>query len=63
VWYLDGGATEHMTDQLDWFNNFKQIFLGRWPVRIADNRCLWMRSVGDMHKRDALWMRVGRSEP
>ena len=46
AWYMDGGATDHMTDRLDWFATFKPVSQGRWPVMIADNRRLWVRGVG-----------------
>jgi hypothetical protein len=48
AWYLDGGATDHMTDKLEWFSNFTEIPKGRWLVMIADNRKLWARGFGDM---------------
>jgi transposase InsO family protein len=48
AWYLDGGATDHMTDKLEWFSNFTEIPKGRWPVMIADNRKLWARGFGDI---------------
>ena len=42
AWYMDGGATEHMTDRLEWFQTFTEVAEGRWPVMIADNRRLWV---------------------
>jgi hypothetical protein len=49
VWYMDGGATEHMIDRLDWFVSIKEIEEGRWPVMIADNRRPWARGVGNIN--------------
>jgi hypothetical protein len=39
---MDGGATEHMTDCLDWFVLLEEVPNGRWPVMIADNQKLWV---------------------
>ena len=48
-WYMDGGATDHMTDRIDWFSTFKKVAEGRWRVMIADNRRLWIRGTGVIH--------------
>jgi hypothetical protein len=47
-WYIDGGAIEHMTNRLDWFDSFNEILQGHWPVIIADNRRFWMRGVDNI---------------
>ena len=44
--YLDGGATDHMSDRLEWFTSISEVPKRRWPVMIADNRQLWIRGVG-----------------
>ena len=46
AWYMDGGATDHMTDHLEWFDSLKNMPEGRWPVMITDNPRLWVRGVG-----------------
>ena len=40
IWYLDSGATDQMSDKLEWFQNFAEVAMGRWPVMIADNQKL-----------------------
>jgi hypothetical protein len=49
AWYMDGGATNHMIDRLDWFDSFTFVPQGHWPVMIVDNRRLWVRGVGSIH--------------
>ena len=51
IWYLDDGATNHMSDKLEWFQNFEEVAMGQWPVMIADNRKLWVRGYGDIQVR------------
>ena len=48
VWYADFGATEHMTDQRQWFQTFSPIADGCWSVTMADDFTLWVRGVGDV---------------
>lgn len=55
---MDGGATDHMTDRLEWFDSLKNVPEGRWPVMIADNRRLWVRGVGRIQVKcqlDGVW--------
>jgi hypothetical protein len=47
-WYLDGGATDHMTDHLEWFTSMTKVQSGHWPVMIVDNRKLWVQGVGSI---------------
>ena len=48
-WFADSGATEHMTDKLQWFTNFQSIDDHCWMVTVADNNVLYVRGVGDIH--------------
>jgi hypothetical protein len=47
-WYADSGATEHMSDRLDWMYNFKPIPTGQWPVTTADDSQHWVCGIGDV---------------
>ena len=40
IWYLDDGATDHMINKLEWFQNFEEVVMGRWLVIIANNQKL-----------------------
>ena len=33
---MDGGATNHMTDRLQWSDSFKNVLEGHWHVMIVD---------------------------
>ena len=58
AWYMDGGATDHMTDRLEWFDSLKNVPEGRWPVMITDNRRLWVRGVRRIQVKcqlDSVW--------
>ena len=48
-WFADFGATEHMTDKLQWFTNFQSIADECWTVTVADNNVLYVRGIGDIH--------------
>ena len=48
VWFADSGASEHMTDRLDWFSNFQLISEGIHTVQIADDTKLRVRGKGDI---------------
>lgn len=37
TWYADSGASDHMTDRLDYFTSFNPIPEGPHPVQVADN--------------------------
>ena len=47
-WFADSGATEHMTDKLQWFTNFQSIDDKCWTVTIANNNILYVRGIGDI---------------
>jgi hypothetical protein len=47
-WYLDGGATDHMTDHLEWFTSITMVQSNCWLVMIVDNRKLWVQGVGSI---------------
>jgi transposase InsO family protein len=47
-WFADSGATEHMTDKLQWFTNFQSIDNECWTVTVADNNVLYVRGIGDI---------------
>lgn len=47
-WFADSGATEHMTDKLQWFTNFQSIADECWTVTVADNNVLYVRGIGDI---------------
>ena len=51
AWFADSGASEHMTDQLDWFSNFQPFPEGIHTVQIADDTKLWIRGKGDIKIR------------
>ena len=47
-WFADSGATEHMTDKLQWFTNFQSVDDECWTVIVADNNVLYVRGIGDI---------------
>ena len=49
TWYADTGASEHMTDRLEWFTNIIDILEGRHLVMVADDRSLLVRGKGDIY--------------
>ena len=49
TWYADTGASEHMTDRLEWFINIVDIHEGRHLVMVADDRSLPIREKGDIY--------------
>ena len=48
IWYVDAGATEHMSNNRAAFINFKEISKGTWHVAIANEQNLWMLGKGDI---------------
>jgi hypothetical protein len=48
IWYADSGASEHMTDKLEWFDTFTPIPEGRHAVQIADNTQIWVLGRGSI---------------
>lgn len=48
AWFVDSGATKHMTGHRVWFSTFKSIPRGTWSVAVADDRDLWVRGIGDI---------------
>ena len=51
AWFADSGASEHMTDRLEWFSNFRSIHDGVHTVQIANDTKLWVRGKGDIQIR------------
>ena len=49
TWFADSGASEHMTDRLDWFSDFQSIPKGVHTVQTADDTKLWVRGKGNIH--------------
>ena len=47
-WFADSGATEHMTDNRQWFQSFQSIDNLTWSVSVADDHKLYIRGVGDI---------------
>ena len=48
AWFVDSGATEHMTEQREWFSTFKSIPPGTWSIAVANDRDLWIKGIGDI---------------
>lgn len=48
VWYMDSGATDHMTSHREWFGTFSR-FKEPKPVRIGDVRFIHATGVGDVN--------------
>lgn len=49
AWFADSGATEHMTEHIDWFTTFKLIPSNTWSVIVADDKNLWVQGIGDIN--------------
>lgn len=47
AWYLDSGATEHMSPRRTWFTNYKKIN-GEHPIRIGNGQVIYAIGVGDI---------------
>lgn len=47
-WYLDSGATEHMTHRKDWFVNYRELVKPVW-VRVGDGAYLEGMGRGDIN--------------
>ena len=47
-WFVDSGATEHMTDKRQWFTNFQSVEDECWTVIVTDNNVLYVRGIGDI---------------
>jgi hypothetical protein len=48
IWYVDSGASEHMTDRREWFDTFQPIKPGHYAVQIANNSQIWVQSRGNI---------------
>lgn len=48
AWFAHSSATEHMTEHREWFSTFEPIAPGTWSVKVADDRQLWVRGVGNI---------------
>ena len=48
AWFTDSGASEHMTNKLEWFTSFTPLPEGLHMVQIANNTKLWVRGKGDI---------------
>jgi hypothetical protein len=48
-WIADANASEHMTNQRDWFSSLKMIEPNTWGVDLANNQKLWAHGVGIIH--------------
>ena len=48
LWFADSGATEHMTDKLQWFTQFQPVEDECWTVTMADDNTLYVRGIGDI---------------
>ena len=48
LWFADFGATEHMTDKIQWFTHFQPVDDECWTVTVADNNILYVRGLGDI---------------
>jgi hypothetical protein len=46
AWYMDGDATNHMINWLDWFASFDDIPQGHLFMMIIDNCKLWVWGIG-----------------
>jgi hypothetical protein len=47
MWYVDLGASNHMTRHLDWFENLKKLEIPGY-VQIGDNMTHTIKHVGDI---------------
>ncbi|RWR98958.1 integrase core domain protein-like protein, partial [Dinothrombium tinctorium] len=45
-WYLDSGATEHMTSRRDWFTTFEPILNKSHSIRLGDNHEVFAKGKG-----------------
>lgn len=50
AWYLDSGATEHMTGRRDWFKTYTEL-TQHLPVRIGNGEVIMAVGVGDIDVR------------
>ena len=48
AWFADSGASEHMTDRIEWFSTFQSIPEGMHTVQTADDTKLWVRGKGNI---------------
>ncbi|KAL3699493.1 hypothetical protein R1sor_017515 [Riccia sorocarpa] len=48
AWFLDGGASEHMTHHREWFHNLEPVEKGTWFVGVADDTQLPVEGIGDI---------------
>lgn len=48
AWFVDSGATKHMTEHREWFSTFKSIPSEIWSVAIIDDWNLWVRGIGNI---------------
>lgn len=45
-WYLDSGATQHMSPQRSWFTNFKNI--EPHPLKVGNGQSIFAEGIGDI---------------
>ncbi|GBN41567.1 Retrovirus-related Pol polyprotein from transposon TNT 1-94 [Araneus ventricosus] len=46
-WFLDSGASHHLSSKLNWFSSCKMFDAPR-PLRLLDGRCMYTKSIGDI---------------
>lgn len=47
-WYMDSGATDHMSNNRSWFNTYNE-FQEALPVRIGDGKRIFAKGSGDIN--------------
>jgi hypothetical protein len=47
-WYVDSGASDHMTSRKEWFNNY-ELFETQLPVRIGDGKHIMAIGKGNIN--------------
>ena len=51
AWFADSGASQHMTNKIEFFKNFTTIKHGDKPIKTADDQILQAVGIGDIKIR------------
>lgn len=48
-WFMDSGATDHMSNKREWFKNFREV--DPIPVRVGNGEIIYANGIGDIEIR------------